>query len=497
MAVAITPVPAALPVQRLRRNTVAAVTPIACTFLAMVGAGLSFVPQSVWLDLPRPLVVWSTFFALAGVMFGARYAARAAGHSPWIAPISLLAIYFFFRYGWGTLVVNYCEIYPWQRHPHFRWTFHRFGVWAYLPAGCQLILVFAAGMMIGSLLALTRNRSMLPRFSWPFSEEKFKKRAMIYAPVSALLNVVQFGLPDSIRFPVQLLGSFIYPLIMLAAYYLFHARNARERAQWSTFLLASSAMALPAGLITGQVNGMMMPVVCIFLGYTIARGAPPWKLIALALPFVAILLLPFSSLYKSAGFWTDKIDQRLDYAVKRFKELGLRGRFELTLERTAIRFAGANQPSAYSRFYPNVYDFEYGKSFKVESSTFVPRVLWADKPYVAPELNKYPAKIGMIQFEGNTTAIFDAISEYYVNFGVFGMFLLSILHGYFWQALYNWLRFRVHALIGVVLTLLLIVQNEDFYGIGLLLTSMIKSVPVWLIMFYLLSRAAKSRKVVL
>lgn len=494
MAIAAPPLPLpAVSVRRPKRNTVAALTPIAVTFLALAGVALAMVPQSAWLDLPRPLVVWSTFFGLLGIMFGAYTMAKSAGHSPWIAPVSLLAIYYFVRYGWGAVVVNYCEIYPWQKNQHFRWTFHRFGVWAYLPTGCQLILVFAIGMLLGGLLALSKNTSVLPRFSWQFSEEKLKKRAMIYAPIAAFLNIVQFGLPTAIRFPVQLLGGFIYPLIMLASYYLFNARDAKERAQWSTFLLASSAMAVPSGLITGQVNGLMMPAVCIFLGYTIARGAPPWKLIAIAMPVVLFILLPFSSLYKTSGFWTKEIDQRMEMAVKRFSEIGYRGRFELTLERTALRFAGANQPAVYSRFYPSVYNFDYGKSFKVEASTIVPRVLWPDKPLPAPELNKYPAKVGMVQYEGNTTAIFDAISEYYVNFGIFGMFLLSIVHGYFWQALYNWLRLRVHTLVGIVLTLLLIVQNEDFYGVGLLLTSMIKSVPVWLIMFYFLSRAPKPK----
>jgi hypothetical protein len=278
---------------------------------------------------------------------------------------------------------------------------------------------------------------------------------------------------------------------MIGAYYLFRAADAKERAQWTTFLLATVAMTVPFGLMTGQVNGLMMPVVCIFLGYTIAKGAPPWKLVAIALPFVALLLLPFSAVYKWAGAWTEDIGQRLDNSVKRFAELGYRGRFELTLERSVVRFAGANQPSLYSRYYPNVFSFDYGKSFEIEASTIVPRVLWPDKPMAAPELNKYPAKIGIVQYEGNTTAIFDAPSEYYVNFGLLGMLLLSIVHGYFWQALYNWLRLRVHSLVGMVLILTLIVQNEDFYGVGLLLTSMIKTIPVWVLLFYFLSRAGR------
>jgi hypothetical protein len=488
MAVAVTPIPASVPVRRARRNDVAAITPIACTFLALLGLVIALVPRSVWPDLPRTLVVWSTFAGLLGIMFGGYTAAKIGGHSPWVAPVSLLSIYYFFRYGWGTLVVNYCEDYPWVRYPQFRWYFHRFGVWQYLPNGCQLMLVFAIGMLLGGLLALSKNRSSLPRFSWPFSEETLKRRAMIFAPFAAIINLISLFLPLTIKFAIGLIGSFIYPLIMLGAYYLFHATDAKERAQWSTFLIAAVALTVPVGLVTGQVNGLMMPVVCIFLGYTIARGAPPWRLIAVVLPLFCLVLLPLSSIYKASGAWTEEIGLRLENTFKKFSELGYRGRFELTLERTVVRFAGANQPALYARYYPNVFEYDYGKSFEIEASTLVPRILWPDKPMAAPELNKYPAKVGLVAYEGNTTAIFDAISEYYVNFGVLGMFVLAIVHGYFWQALYNWLRLRVHIMVGMVLILTLVVQNEDFYGLGLLLTSMTKNIPVWILMFYFLSR---------
>jgi hypothetical protein len=494
MAVAVTPIPAAIPGRRARRASIASIVPMACTFLGLVGVSLAMVPQATWVDLPRPFLIWSTFFGLLALAVAGYSAAKAAGQNPWIAPISLVSIYFFFRFGWGTLVIQYCEDYPWLQFPRHRWTFHRFGVWQYLPGGCQLVLIFGVGMLMGSLLALTGKRSMLPRFSWPFSEEKLKRRAMLYAPAAALINLLQFVLPTSIRFAIGLLGSFIYPLIMVGAYYLFTARNAKDRAQWITFLLATVALTVPVGLITGQVNGLMMPVVCIFLGYTIANGAPPWKLIAVVMPILLLVFLPFSSLYKSNNQWASDIQQRLELTVKQFAEIGYRGRFELALERSALRFAGANQPALYSRFYPNVFSYEYGKSFSIEASAIVPRVLWPDKPLAAYELNRYPAKIGMVEYEGNTTAIFDAVSEYYLNFGLLGMFLLSIFHGYYWQALYKWFQLKVHWLVGAVMMLTLVVQNEDFYGVGLLFTSMIKSLPVWLLLFYLLSRAPSPKK---
>src|SRR4051794_23399313 len=347
MAVAYTPIPARAPARRVRQASLAALTPIVCAALALVGLSLALVPQAAWLELPRPLVIWSTALGLFGLSIACYHAARVAGHSPWIAPISLLGITYFMRFGWGTLVTQYCEDYPWVHFPRYRWLFHAYGVWQYLPGGCQLILVFGIGMTIGGFLALSKNTSMLPRFSWSFSDETLKRRAMLYAPFAACINLAQFVLPVSIKFLIGLFGGFIYPLIMVGAYYLFHAQNAKERAQWMTFLVASVGFTMPVGLITGQVNGLMMPFVCIFLGYTVARGAPPWKLVAVVLPVMCLVLLPFFSLYKWAGGWTKDVGQRLEATINRYSDIGYRGRFELTLERTVIRFAGANHPSLY------------------------------------------------------------------------------------------------------------------------------------------------------
>src|SRR5215472_11811634 len=307
-----------------RRVNIAAVTPFVCAVLTLIGVALALVPQSAWLDLPRPLVIWSTAIGLLGLWVGAYHAARAAGHSPWIAPISLLDITYFLRFGWGTLATEYCENYPFIHFPRYRWLFHDYGVWTYLPGGCQLILVFGFGMTIGGFLALSNNRSILPRYSWPFSEETLKRRTVVCAPFAAMINLGQYVLPPNIRFTVAIFGEFIYPLIMIGAYFLFRARNAKERTQWLTFAVVSVVLTVPTGLITGQVNGMVMPLLCVSLGYTVAKGSPPWKLIAVVLPVFFLIVLPFLSLYKWAGGWTTDIGQRLEATAKRYADVGYR-----------------------------------------------------------------------------------------------------------------------------------------------------------------------------
>jgi hypothetical protein len=484
----VTAVPANVRVTSRRARSLRG-APIACALLALIGIVLSLFPQADFVDLPREWAIWGTFGILLCLAAGGYAAAKAARQSPWIAPISLISIYYFVRYGWGTVVAQYWENYPWQAYPLLRWNFHRFGVWQYLPGGCQLMIVFGVGMLLGSLLALTSGSSGLPRVSWPFSEERLKRMAIVFAPIAAFINSgLQFALPTSIRFTVGLFGSIIYPLTTLGAYWLFSAKTSSERVKWTLFLAASWVLTAPVGLITGQVNGLLMPGVAIVLGYIVAKGSPPWKALTALLPIILLVLLPLSSLYKNGGSVAPEIGQRVENTLRRYAEIGNRGRVELALERSVMRFSGANMPSLYARFFPSVFAFEFGKSFEIEASTIVPRILWPKKPFGAYELNRYPARIGIVAYEGNTTALFDAPSEYYVNFGTLGMFILAIVHGYYWQALYKWLALRVQPLIGAVLILTLIVQNEDFYGVGMLFTAQIKILPVWLLLLYFLSR---------
>jgi len=233
---------------------------------------------------------------------------------------------------------------------------------------------------------------------------------------------------------------------------------------------------------------MMLPLLMAALGYVLARGTFPWKATILAAPLLFFVVLPFSGIYKAAGAHIGKMDDRLEYSVWKYGASSYRALAELSLERTVMRFAGTNMPAVFSWFYPKVYPFEAGKTLELEASMLVPRSMWEDKGYGAFDLNRYTAKVGMVEYEGNTTALFDAVSEYYINFGLAGAFLLAVVHGYYWQAMFRWLTTRVHALLGTVIVLVLLSQNEDLVGLGLLFAVHVKVIPVWLLLFYVFSR---------
>jgi hypothetical protein len=350
------------------------------------------------------------------------------------------------------------------------------------------------------MYSLSRPSSILPRFSWPFDEERLKRMLTIYLPVGCFINgSLQFGLPVSVKFTIGLFGSFLYPSILLGSYWLFSATNSRERTRWTIFLLVGCCGAIPVGLVTGQVNGMLMPGLMAMLGYVMAKGGPPWKTILFLMPVMFLFFLPFASIYKYGHEGQDapEVMPRLQNSLKKFLAIGERARLELALDRSIQRFAGSNMPIMYTRYYPAVYPFEYGASMKIEASNLVPRLLWPDKPFGSYELNRYPAKIGIVAYDTNTTALFDAMSEYYLNFGMIGAFVLAVFHGLYWQGMYKWLVGKVNPLIGCVLVLAMMSQNEDFYSVPLSLTAQIKQIPVWLILFYFFSRKSQKHAPVL
>ncbi|HWQ52561.1 MAG TPA: hypothetical protein VN442_02675 [Bryobacteraceae bacterium] len=445
-------------------------------------------------SLPRPLIIWGTLAFLSLLAAHGFVTARAHGMIPWLAPVFAVSIYFLYRYGVGSVAANYWHEYRWEVYAPLRLNFFRFGVWHTLPKACYLILLFGAGMNIGLSLAAAAGAGP-PRGAWAFDERKLKRGVALYAPLALFINsFLQFNLPLTVKFTIALLGSVIYVFIVLAAYWLFSARNRGERLVWGGFVLAVCAVSMRVGLHTGQLVGALLPALMCVCGYIIARGRPPWKLIIPAIPLMILVVLPLLSIYKQAGRRNLDTAQRVKDSIVKFDRLGTSGRMELSLERGVMRFAGVNMPAVYSRFYPDIFPYEYGKTLLFEASALVPRALWPEKPFTSYELNHYPVRLGLVRKDHVTTAIFDAMSEYYLNFGPIGTFVLAILHGLYLQLLYNWLVLHVNPVIGYAMTAVVLATNEDFYGIGLLLESHAKSLPVWLLLLYLLGRQRTKKK---
>jgi hypothetical protein len=250
------------------------------------------------------------------------------------------------------------------------------------------------------------------------------------------------------------------------------------------------ATSLCLGLLTGQLGEVLAPLVFMVFGFMLARRKLPWRALLVIVPVAFLLVFPFLTVYKytAQNHPDSPLSERVLFAVERFATLDYRTGVELTMDRFVARMAATALPAIFSRFYPDVYAFEHGRTFGTELSSLVPRIVWPDKPFVAVELNRYSAAVGLVREGGTTSAVFDAVSEYYVNFGPVGVLVFCFLHGVYVNILGAWFSDRLQAPLGGAMNMAVFISNPEFFGVGQAFTSQIKILPVWLLVLYVLSR---------
>ena len=86
----------------------------------------------------------------------------------------------------------------------------------------------------------------------------------------------------------------------------------------------------------------------------------------------------------------------------------------------------------------NNYDLQYGRTYLAGLTNFVPRRIWPDKPVGAGPILKnfiYPHSY-VIGESGNSSLTTGFYTELMMNFGLFGIFVFSILYGIFLKKIY-------------------------------------------------------------
>jgi hypothetical protein len=460
-------------------------------FSICAAACLLLISQESFTDLPPLFIVWTTAAVLFLLARWQVQATRAAGDNPWTAGPPLVLSYYFFRFGWGALVVYYWELFPWEVFPHLKWKFYNYGARQNLETACQLILLGGLGLFLGSNLPVRSVVRLLPDIRWPVSSSTFRRNVAWYIPGAIAVQFCARLLPLSVQFIASLFGTVVYVLLIIAGYWLFSSESGQERLKWILIICGACGIGLFVGFVSGQVGEVLAPMVMVGCGYLLAKQAVPWKM-ALATGGAAFFLaFPFLTMYKLAGqrMPGTSITSRMDLAGSQLQFFQYRGAVELTMERFIARLAEAEFPAIFVGYYPSVYPFQNGHTLAIELTSLVPRVLWPGKPVMSDELNRYSAEVGLLKPGDGTAATFDVVSEYYLNWGRAGVFWLSMLHGYYVAALYGWLHWRLAPVIaGSLSVVLFLIVNSEFYGIGQMFVSHVKILPVWILLLYILSR---------
>jgi hypothetical protein len=444
-------------------------------------------------DISGEVACWITAAVLFGlVLYGWRLS-QLRGENSWLSPAYLVMALFCFRYGWGALVAYYWAFVGWEAHPEFRRYFLDGGVWDHLPAACRLILLAGFGFAIGLSLTGPRLSAILPRLTWPVDLTRLRTFVFVFGPAVQIVTwlIGNFDIPKTFAYPFQIVAAMANGLIMLGACYVFQQRGG-GRIQWLLFVLVMCGLSLPTALPTGQTAPLLLPFLMMACGYTMVRRKAPWVLAAVAVPAMLYLVLPFTAYYKFAGIniTTDRstVDQRLWAATEAYSRATPTARLEVALSRSLARFNGLPFSGRFVQYFPAAYPFEGGRSFLLEISGLIPRMLWPGKPEVSVELNHYSEKVGLIPVGSTTSVVFDGVSEYYVNFGGAGVFVMSIVNGWYLVALHRWLVREGHYVVGTAIFIPLLLDNWDFFGVVNIASTHIRVLPVWIFAYYVMSR---------
>jgi hypothetical protein len=464
-----------------------------CCFLC---AGLILVlPQRVLSVLSPVLVIWVTFAVLLSLAAIGFFEARLLGQNAWVAPVTLVSGYYFFRYGWGSIVAYYWDQFPFEFVPGLKYAFWRRGVRENIGTASPLILLCGIGLYLGVTYLSPYISRHVPKLTWVVSESKFRRSVILYAPIGLIVcGVLSFLVPAEVRFVIQTLGSISSVLTVIVSYWCFSAPTHSGVVRWGAFLIAYTAGSMILGLGSGMVGDFVHPLVYALLGYVLARGTYPWKFLTVSFLLGFFVILPWLTIYKyygQANRASLAVGERISNTQSMMSWLGYSAAMELTLERGIARLSGSWLPATFVQYYPDVYPFEQGRTFALEASTLIPRILWPEKPDMSAELNRYSMSTGIVREAQGTSAVFDAVSEYYVNFGRLGVAILSIVHGCYFGILYQWLTKRLQYIIGVSIFLVLFFENTDFFGVGQLVVSHLKVVSVWLLLLYWMSSVSK------
>lgn len=465
---------------------------LSCILAAVL---LLVIPTRMLEEIPAGIVAWSTAAATMLLFWRAQRDAREKRQNPWTTVAPLVQGWIVVRYGFGALLIYYWDQYEWIV-PGLERRYHVLPGRAQLLQACVLAMLGAlyCGFRV-KVLGLVR---MLPDLSWPVDRDKLQRNALLYAPFGLfVLLYLNNRLPISIAFIVSLFATMTYALIAMIAYWWFSAQRG-ERLQWAVSALSICGVASMLGILSGQVGQVFVPFMMVFLGYAAARATLPWRILVTVGLLVFFSVAPFLTVYKyskySMGMENPSVPDRVAYTRESLDVMSYRAGLELAFDRFVGRMVLIEFPAVFSAYYPNSYGHAHGYSFLVELSSLVPRFLWPDKPQMSVELNRFSETVGFVEVGDETSAVFDAFAECYVNFGPPGVFLLSMLHALYLKVLYEWLIRSLDYLAGIGIHLMVFLLNFDFFGVGQMFVSHIKLIPVAIIVLYLLGRQAGQDK---
>ncbi len=439
------------------------------------------------------ILSWSVFLLLLLLAVLGVLIARKAEQNVWLAPISLMMVYYFVRYGVGCLVINYWESAP-VITSGLDFAFQ--SAKDNIAQAATLAGIGGVGLFLGILIPARPISSRLPVLRRGVDWSVFKRRAIFVLPLCALLTYETYLNPASIPVSLLFLATLVGTVGILVPC-AFIVGSLRERGtiagKWGYSSLAFLVLNSLIGLPVGMRGNVLRPLAMIFFCYLIAGVRLPRKVIVAGL-LIVLVGLPWLTVIKNAG--RENVDDRYASAMRALVEMDPGEIAESVSWTFASRLiSGPTVVSKFSQHFPGRAPYIGWESAKVSLESHLPRIFFPEKGNVSGLLNEYSREVGIVGDDDEaTSAQFDAITEYYVMFGPASLFFFSMLHGFLYRVLYEWLIERSGWIFGPILYLYLFVLNLDLPSIFTLIPSYLRFFIVTIPLCLLISTRLRQPK---
>ncbi len=262
--------------------------------------------------------------------------------------------------------------------------------------------------LVGLLLLI----GLLGRFLGPYATERFR----------AILHLLEC------QFQVG---------IIILAYQIFS--NARAGLGLKILLVMSVCSWAILGIVGGTLEGVAVPITLVFMVRWHVRRRFPWALAAV-IPGIFLILTPLKLEYR-ARVWEGSEGRggvismlKVWWSVAEDSLAGQRLGQEQhdSISEVAARLDLLHKFAYVESQTPNEVPYFKGNSYSYLIYTFIPRVLWPNKPVASAATDLVDFAYGLRSEQNTTTNIgIGQIAEAFANFGWYGILGVMILQGLF------------------------------------------------------------------
>ena len=425
-------------------------------------------------------------FLLAAEKFKVR---EARTLNSWLTPGFIACLHFAIQFAWGLSIEYHWDMLPWESsaglfsnkvstvNPE---TYHDCaGI--ILLGGLALFLGTLVRVPVGMLSSLVPDLPRRP--DW----HGLVVRAMIYLPFALICKYASSVLaPGVFQGTLEFFGLGMIPVCVVLCCMAFSKDKKVSR---TTSLVAAIYVLAVAinGVLGGMIGGFLLPACLVCSGYVMARNCLPIRAISVSAVFLFLVAGPFLVAYKQSRM-AEQLDISTAVAVSRGRpfETSYRESVEVGAAKILARTSGTFL-AAFKESFPERFDYLEGESFLLELQSFVPRGLWPEKPNVSAQLDNYTRKVGLLgENDFVTSMVFDAMSEYYANWGYWGVAFLFFVEGIYTNILWRLLAHRGDPRLATSIIVAQLFAGLEYHGILIRMATDLRSVGVALCLYWMI-----------